>query len=146
MIKFKTNLKLKIALIVSLLILTSMIYAGILSAQEDYNTKNRQSGNVSSETTKKQVSSKDTETDNLKADGVIKTEKGLCLNGECKTNWPKLKCAEYNNLPAGESGDNFCSSMDKTCFAVFIGSGASYFSECSTPPASPHKTRCCWVE
>ena len=136
--KSEINPKSQILIIICLLFVISLLCIGILPAQENNHTTSSKSD--------KEETPKDVEVDNLKVNGLIKTEKGLCLKGDCKTNWPALKCADYDSRPAGESGDSFCSSIAKTCFAVSIGSGASYFSECSTPPASPHKTRCCWVE
>ena len=78
--------------------------------------------------------------------GYIKSTEGLCIGDACKKNWPSLKCADFDNRPGEETGDMFCASNNKACFGVSIGSGASYFNECSTPPHAVHKTRCCWVE
>lgn len=82
----------------------------------------------------------------LNVTGQIKAGQGLCINGDCKDNWPVLKCADFTDRPAGETGEEFCKKTGKTCLAVFIGNGSSFFDECSTPPMSTHKTRCCWVE
>ncbi|HLD82927.1 MAG TPA: hypothetical protein VI976_03150 [Candidatus Omnitrophota bacterium] len=83
----------------------------------------------------------------LEVEGPIKAEKGLCLGDNCKTEWPKLKCADYSKRPKGESGDGYCQNLNKACTAVILTSpGASYFEECSNAPIAPHKTRCCWVE
>ncbi len=132
------NKLLKLFIANCLFFVICILYIGVLPAQEDNNTANIKSD--------KEEVPQDAEINNLKVNGLIKTEKGLCLKGDCKANWPALRCADYDSRPAGESGDSFCSNIGKACFAVSIGSGASYFSECSTPPASPHKTRCCWVE
>jgi len=129
MLNLRIKPKFQIYIIFSLLLVSCVIGIGILPATSDDNAKKEI----------EQAATEDLEVNKLKV-------KDICLNGDCKASWPKLKCAEYDNRPSGESGDNFCSSMEKACFAVFIGSGASYFSECSTPPASPHKTRCCWIE
>jgi hypothetical protein len=78
--------------------------------------------------------------------GSIKVNKELCIAGDCKSKWPSLKCAEFDNRPKGETGDDFCSSQGKVCMGVMMGSGNSFFNECSTAPNSVHKTRCCWSE
>lgn len=88
-----------------------------------------------------------TPTKELEVNGYIKTNKGLCLGEDCKEKWPALKCADYKDRPAGESGDAYCNSQQKACTAVTItGSGAEYFTGCSDAIAATHKTRCCWVE
>ncbi len=77
--------------------------------------------------------------DQIKADSV-------CIGEDCRSRWPVLKCAVYSDRPAGETGDEFCNSMNKTCMGVFMGSGQSFFNECSVPANSVHKCRCCWAE
>ncbi len=72
--------------------------------------------------------------------------KSICIGEDCRSKWPTLKCANYEGRPAGESGDEFCGKMDKTCAGVAIGGGQSFFDECSAVPNSVHKCRCCWVE
>ena len=85
-------------------------------------------------------------TQKLEVHGYIKGTEGLCIGDDCRKKWPSLKCAQYDNRPAEETGDSYCQGLNKACFGVFLGSGASYFNECSTPPGSTHSTRCCWVE
>lgn len=75
----------------------------------------------------------------LKADSI-------CIGNDCRDKWPVFKCANYQGRPAGETGDEFCASMNKTCMAVSIGGGQSFFDECSVPANSVHKCRCCWAE
>jgi hypothetical protein len=75
----------------------------------------------------------------------IKTET-MCLNGDCRNRWPVLKCADYGERPAGETGDEYCAKINKTCLAVSIGGGQSFFDQCSVPVNSVHKCRCCWVQ
>lgn len=70
----------------------------------------------------------------------------ICIGEDCRSKWPALKCANYEGRPAGETGDEFCGSMNKACMAVSIGGGQSFFDECSVPVNSVHKCRCCWVE
>jgi len=72
--------------------------------------------------------------------------KSICIGEDCRSKWPTLKCADYEGRPAGETGDEFCAKMDKTCVAVAIGGGQSFFDECSAVPNSVHRCRCCWVE
>ena len=45
----------------------------------------------------------------------------ICIGEDCRSKWPGLKCANYDGRPAGETGDEFCSRMNKTCVAVSIG-------------------------
>lgn len=75
----------------------------------------------------------------IKADSV-------CIGEDCRDKWPVFKCANYEGRPAGETGDQFCSSINKTCMAVSIGGGQSFFDQCSVPVNSIHKCRCCWAE
>jgi len=75
----------------------------------------------------------------VKADSV-------CIGKDCRDKWPVFKCANYEGRPAGETGDQFCASMNKTCMAVFIGGGQSFFDQCSIPVNSVHECRCCWAE
>lgn len=82
----------------------------------------------------------------IDAEGYVRGSEGLCIGEACKESWPKLKCADYADRPAGESGDDFCNSQDKACFSVLLGSGVSFANECSVTPAQKHSTRCCWVE
>jgi hypothetical protein len=70
----------------------------------------------------------------------------LCMGTDCRNKWPEFKCANYDDRPAGETGDGFCGQMNQTCVAVSIGSGQSFFNECSTSVNTVHKCRCCWVE
>ena len=83
---------------------------------------------------------------NLNASDTVAVENKLCIKGDCRNKWPVLKCAEFSGRPAGESGESFCQGVNKTCFSVFVGSGASFYNECSVAPLAVHKTRCCWVE
>jgi hypothetical protein len=82
----------------------------------------------------------------LDVNGFVKGQKGVCVGEDCKASWPILKCADFADRPQGETGDTFCNSQAKTCMSVLIGSGASFYNECSTSPYSKHSTRCCWVE
>jgi len=75
----------------------------------------------------------------------IKAE-SVCIGEDCRKKWPVFKCANYGGRPAGEIGDEFCASMNKTCMAVFIGGGTSVFDECSIPSKTVHRCRCCWAE
>jgi hypothetical protein len=77
--------------------------------------------------------------------GQIKAQ-SICIGEDCRSKWPSLKCENYDGRPAGETGDEFCGQMNKTCIAVSIGSGQSFFGECSVAANSVHKCRCCWVE
>ena len=70
----------------------------------------------------------------------------ICIGEDCRSKWPSFKCANYDRRPAGETGDEFCGKMGQTCVDVSIGSGQSFFGECSVPANSFHKCRCCWVE
>jgi len=70
----------------------------------------------------------------------------ICIGEDCRGKWPSFKCANYDGRPAGETGDEFCGKMDKTCVAVSIGSGQGFFDECSVTANSVHRCRCCWVE
>lgn len=72
--------------------------------------------------------------------------KSICIGEDCRSQWPVLKCADYGDRPAGETGDEYCGSINKTCMAVSIGGGQSFFGECSASVNSMHKCRCCWVE
>jgi len=72
--------------------------------------------------------------------------KSICIGEDCRSEWPKLKCANYEGRPSGETGDEFCSQMNQTCLAVSIGGGQSFFDECSVPVRATHRCRCCWVE
>ncbi len=72
--------------------------------------------------------------------------KTICIGDDCRSNWPRFKCASFDKRPAGETGDNFCRQTGKTCVAVSIGGGQSFFGECSVSPNAVHQTRCCWAE
>lgn len=72
--------------------------------------------------------------------------KSICIGEDCRGKWPAFKCANYDKRPARETGDEFCGRMNKTCVAVFIGNGQTFFDECSVAANSVHKCRCCWVE
>ncbi|MBU1727140.1 MAG: hypothetical protein KJ880_05875 [Candidatus Omnitrophica bacterium] len=78
--------------------------------------------------------------------GAVKASEGFCIGDDCKKQWPSLKCATYSDRPSGETGEEYCKSIGKECFAVSIGSGASFFGDCDTSPAATHKVRCCSVE
>lgn len=117
-------------------------------AEESYATTNPDTNNeaVSAKADKENAPPQNIQIENLDASGVIKAGQSLCIKGDCRDHWPVLKCADFNGRPAGETGQDFCQKTNKTCAAVAIGSGASFFNECTTPPISTHKTRCCWVE
>ena len=72
--------------------------------------------------------------------------KSVCIKEDCRSNWPILKCADYDGRPAGETGDEFCGQKNQTCTAVLLGSGQTFFNECSLATNSVHTCRCCWVE
>lgn len=72
--------------------------------------------------------------------------KSVCIGKDCRSKWPRLKCANYDGRPAGETGDEFCSRMNQTCVAVSLGGGQTFFDECSVAASSLHRCRCCWVE
>ncbi len=72
--------------------------------------------------------------------------KSICIGEDCRNNWPVFKCVNYEGRPAGETGDEFCGRMNKTCMAVSIGGGQSFFDECSVPASSVHNCRCCWAQ
>jgi len=75
----------------------------------------------------------------------IKTQ-SICIGGDCRSKWPSFQCANYENRPARETGDEFCGQKNQTCVAVSFGEGQNFFGECSVPVRSMHKCRCCWVE
>ncbi|MCK9604607.1 MAG: hypothetical protein M0R66_09645 [Candidatus Omnitrophica bacterium] len=75
----------------------------------------------------------------------IKADK-VCIGEDCRSKWPSFKCVIYDNRPVGETGDEFCSKINKTCVDVSIGGGQSFFDECSVPVNAVHKCRCCGVE
>jgi len=70
----------------------------------------------------------------------------VCIGEDCRSQWPILKCANYEGRPAGETGDEFCSQMNQACMAVSMGGGQSFFGECSVVTNAVHRCRCCWVE
>ncbi|MFH0877451.1 MAG: hypothetical protein V1863_04420 [Candidatus Omnitrophota bacterium] len=72
--------------------------------------------------------------------------KSVCIGKDCRSQWPSLKCANYEGRPARETGDEFCGQMNQACMAVSMGGGQSFFSECSVVTNSVHRCRCCWVE
>ncbi|MFH1127886.1 MAG: hypothetical protein V1699_00535 [Candidatus Omnitrophota bacterium] len=82
---------------------------------------------------------------NTQAQEQIKAE-SICIGEDCRSKWPDFKCVTYDNRPVGETGDDFCAKMNKACMGVSIGSGQSFFSECSVSVNSVHKCRCCGVE
>ncbi len=54
-----------------------------------------------------------------------------------------LECTEYTGRPAGETGEDYCSSLGEECIAIFSPDTASYSDECSVSPQYAHITRCC---
>lgn len=82
----------------------------------------------------------------IDAEGYVRASEGLCIGDDCKKSWPKLKCSDYKDRPAEETGDSFCNSKNQLCFSVFMGTGAGFSNECSVLPQQKHDTRCCWVE
>ncbi|MFA5144481.1 MAG: hypothetical protein WC723_00515 [Candidatus Omnitrophota bacterium] len=112
---------------------------GISYTQED------NSSTTSQDTTKAESKAKVNTSQEDQSQGKIKAQ-NICIGEDCRSKWPSLKCANYDGRPAGETGDVFCGQMDKTCVAVSIGTGQSFFGECSVPASTTHKCRCCWVE
>jgi hypothetical protein len=87
----------------------------------------------------------DNSDNNMEEKPVVKT-KYMCIGGDCRSQWPILRCRDYADRPAGETGDEYCGKRNKTCMAVSIGGGQSFFDQCSVPVNSVHKCRCCWVQ
>lgn len=54
-----------------------------------------------------------------------------------------LQCTEYLNRPSGETGDQYCNSINEECIGIWDSGMGSFSDECSVVPTYDHITKCC---